>query len=233
MAKDLVTNVCTLGKLVVTLLVLDEVAEGLNHGGLQDRGHGHLVVGVLVVNLKHARQEVEKAGRLDMDALRGEDPVVLLSIHDANEVEHSDGRVDLQRNYRLHDLALVFLLVGPGLLDEWLGKHVLVDDFEEEIAEVWIVVGRPLLLRVLCFFFLGQNVFVSRVHLVENLIVLEPVFEDFEKLGGFFAVDLLDGHRQEVLDLGEEARFARPRPLLGDDLGVVLAEGLEDLDLFV
>ena len=33
-----------------------------------------------------------------------------------------------------------------------------------------------------------------------------------------------------MLDLGEEARFARPRPLLGDDLGVVLAEGLENLD---
>lgn len=233
MSKDLVANVSTLGKLVVTLLVLDEVTEGLDHGGLQDRGHGHLVVRILVVNLEHARQKVEEAGCLNMDAPRGEDPVVLLSIHNTDEIEHSDSRVDFQRNNWLDDLALVFLLVVPILLDEWLGKQVLVDDFEEEFAEVWIVVGRPLLPRVRGFFFLRENVFVRRVHLVENLIVLEPVFEDFEKLGGLLTVDFLDGHRQEVLDLGEEAGFARPRPLLGDDLGIVLAEGLEDLYLLV
>ena len=94
MAEDLVANVCALGELVVTLLVLDQVAKGLDDGSLQDRGHRHLVVGVLIVDLEHTRQKVQEAGGLRMDALRGENPMVLLSIHNANEIEHSDGGID-------------------------------------------------------------------------------------------------------------------------------------------
>lgn len=54
MAKHLVANILALSKLIITLLMLNEVAKGFNHSCLQNRGHSHLVVGILVVNLEHA-----------------------------------------------------------------------------------------------------------------------------------------------------------------------------------
>lgn len=124
-------------------------------------------------------------------------------------------------------------MVVPVLLDERLRKEILVDDIKEKFAEVRYIVGRKLLSRILDFVFLDEDIFISTVDLVENLIILEPIFEDFEKLGGLLPINLLDRNRQEVLNLREEARFGRPRPLLGDDFGVVLAKGLKDLNLFI
>ena len=151
MAKDSIANVCTRSKLIFTLLVLDEVAKGLDHSSLQDGGHSHRVVGILVVNLENTGQKVQEAGSFIKNALRGENPEVLLPIHDANQIEHSDSGVDFQRNHRLDNLSLVFLLIVPVLLHEWLGKEILVDEFVEKLAEVRVVIGRFDLFRIRYF----------------------------------------------------------------------------------
>ena len=91
--EDSLANVRVLRKKVGPLLVLDQVAIGLDGSCLQDGGHQDLVVWVLVLHFEYLLEKVKQLLRF---TCMSEYLVILLLIHDANQVQDGNRSVDFK-----------------------------------------------------------------------------------------------------------------------------------------